>query len=165
MTQIRKFSLVYDPREDRLAWDTQDDAGVTARLWMTQKLCRGMVKALVAMLEKRDGAVPPQRQSAEQSWEQAAAMTGFGKTPGVKPQAGAVTGLIRAVHIRPGPQALGITFDYGDGDALTISVGRAAIRQTLAILYKLSVAAEWPLDIWPGWIADPAAAVPADIVN
>jgi hypothetical protein len=165
MTQIRKFSLVYDPREDRLAWDTEDDAGATARLWLTQKLCRGMVKALVAMLEKRDGGAAPQRQAAEQSWEQAAAMTGFGKTPGVKPRADSRGGLVRAVHIRPGPQALGITFDYADGEALTISVGQAAVRQTLAILYKLSVAAEWPLDIWPDWIADPTAAAPADRVN
>jgi hypothetical protein len=37
MTQIHKFSLVYDATEDRLAWDAEDIQGATTRLWLTQK--------------------------------------------------------------------------------------------------------------------------------
>lgn len=165
MTQIRKFSLVYDPGEDRLAWDAEDQAGATTRLWLTQRLCRGLAGAILAMMQNRAGETPPDRRATLQSWEQAAAMADFGKVEGVQPSVEGASGLVTAAHIRPTARGLDLTFDFGAGETRTVSIGSAGVRQTLAVMHRLHVAAGWPLDVWPAWVADPAAAAPTDSVN
>ena len=87
MIQIHRFSLLYDMAEDRMALDAEDIQGATTRLWLTQRLCRGLVKALIPML--RQTAHRPtaaENEGAVQSWEQAAAMASFGKVPNVQPR-------------------------------------------------------------------------------
>src|SRR5262245_2692712 len=101
MAEIHKFSFSYDKAEDRLAWDTEDRAGATTRLWLTQRLCRGFVKALIPMLPTGAVDSAPQHASTVQSWEQAAAMSTFGKTPPVQPTVKTVAGLLTALHITP----------------------------------------------------------------
>jgi hypothetical protein len=166
MTQIHKFSLAYDAAEDRLAWDTEDISGATTRLWLTQRLCRGLVSALLPML--RTGApqdIPPRHQAAMQSWEQAAAMATFGKVPGVQPQPQTIVGLVRTVHIRPAPQGLDLTFEFGANGSHTVGVPHAGVRQMLTIMRRLYVSAAWPLDIWPTWISETPVLAPSDAVN
>jgi hypothetical protein len=167
MSQIHKFSLAYDAEEDRLAWDAEDILGGTTRLWLTQRLCRGLVGALLPMLEQAaPQAAAPGRQAVVQAWEQAAAMAEFGKTPGVRPRAETVAGLVRAAHIRPSPASLELTFEFGDGQSRVVAVAHAGVRQMLAVMRRLYVAAGWPLDIWPAWMAEPPAGrAPSGAVN
>ncbi|HUZ14236.1 MAG TPA: hypothetical protein VMU93_15475 [Caulobacteraceae bacterium] len=166
MAEISRFSLCYDGDEDRIAWDMIDADGATMRLWLTQKLCRGLVGALGAMLEKRTAAgSAPERRAALNAFEQAAAMARFGKVAGVTPGADAPGGLVRAVHIDPSDRGLGFRFDFGEGETRTLGVDIAAVRQTLAVMRRLHAAAAWPADFWPAWIADPATAADAGALN
>ncbi|MDP1630813.1 MAG: hypothetical protein Q8L66_05275 [Caulobacter sp.] len=166
MAEISKFSLLYDAREDRLIVDTEDAEGGTTRLWLTQRLCRGLVGALVPMLEKATAShMPPQAEEAVQSWEQAAAMQDFGKTPGVKVQADATAGLVHTVHISPGEDRIVLTFVLVGEETRAIGVTHQALRQTLSVMHNLYVAAGWPREGWPDWIADPAALAPVGTVN
>jgi hypothetical protein len=166
MTQVHRFSLIYDPAEDRLAWDSVDVEGGVARLWLTQRICRGLVGALLPMLQAATPAtVPPEHQAAVQSWEQAAAMADFGKAPGVQLQPQSVVGLVRAVHIRPHDGRLELAFEFGEGQTRAVEVTHSAVRQMLSVMHRLSAAAGWPLDVWPAWIADPAAAAPGGALN
>jgi hypothetical protein len=158
MSQIRKFSLVYDPKEDRMAWDGEDEAGATVRLWLTQRLCKAMVRALLPMLQAQ--SLPPGQREAVQSWEQAAAMAGFGKVPGVRPKAEAVTGLVRAVHMRPSAGRIDLTFEFGEDQSRTTEATHQAVRQMLSVLRRLYEVAGWPTDFWPGWISDPSSIPP-----
>jgi hypothetical protein len=109
--------------------------------------------------------IAPQNEASVQSWEQAAAMAEFGKVPGVRPQPQATTGLVRAVHIRPSGDGMDLTFDFGADESRTVAIAHAAVRQTLAVMHRLHVAAGWPLDIWPAWISQPAASAPIDALN
>lgn len=168
MSQIQKFSLIYDVAEDRMAWDSEDAHGATTRLWLTQRLCRGLVGAILPMLQGQPTAPEPvavQRQAAVQSWEQAAAMADFGKVPGVRPRPQTVTGLVRAVQIRPFADRMDLTFDFGPDQSRTIGVSHPAVRQMLTVLHRLYGAAGWPTDVWPAWIEGPQAAPPPDAVN
>jgi hypothetical protein len=166
MAPVHKFSLVYDTAEDRLAWDFEDIDGATARLWLTQRLCRGLAEALLKMIPAaapRD--VAPHRQAAVQLWEQAAAMAQFGKVPAVRPQPRALTGLVRTVHIRPAGERLNLTFEFGAGEQRTVGVDLPALRQLVGVMRRLYAAASWPMDIWPAWTAEAPGAPPADAVN
>jgi hypothetical protein len=167
MTQIHKFSLVYDVDEDRIAWDTETRDGDTSRLWLTQRLCRGLVNALLPLLVRKTARpeVPTQHEATLQSWEQAAAMADFGKVPGVKPTPQAATGLIRSVQIQPTEDGMVLALDFGEAEAPTIGLAFPEVRQMLTVIYRLYVAAGWPLDIWPAWISEPAPAAPATVVN
>jgi hypothetical protein len=167
MSQIQRFSVVYDVAQDRLAWDSEDEAGATTRLWLTQRLSRGLVGALLPLLQPSPAAqpVPVQHQAAAQSWEQAAAMADFGKVPGVRPKPKTVEGLVRSIQIRPSGDQISLLFEFGDQEARSVGVSQAAVRQMLSVMHKLYVAAGWPLDIWPAWIAGPQAAPPADALN
>jgi hypothetical protein len=167
MAEVRKFSLVYDPAEDRLAWDLEAVDGATARLWLTQRLCRGLAEALLKMVPvaATPPEAPPQRRAAVQSWEQAAAMAQFGKVAGVTPQPRSLTGLVSAVHIRPVGERLDLTFDFGEGEQRTLGVDPPALRQLLGVMRRLYAGAGWPMDVWPSWTAETPGAPPADAVN
>ena len=166
MAQVHRFSLVYDTAEDRLAWDLEAVDGATARLWLTQRLCKGLAEALLRMVAAAaPPEAPPQHQVAAQSWEQAAAMAQFGKVPGVTPQPSALTGLVRTVHIRPVGERLDLTFEFGEGEQRTVGVDPPALRQLLGVMRRLYAAANWPMDVWPGWTAETPGAPPSDAVN
>jgi hypothetical protein len=164
MAETRKFSLVYDGAEDRIAWDLEDTEGATTRLWLTQKLSRGLVGALIPILEKRTAGAASGG-STLQAWEQAAAMAEFGKTPAVRTDAGSSAGLVRAVHIASGEKGFSLTFEFGADETRTVGLETPALRQTLAVIHRLYTAAGWPMDLWPAWIADPAARAAEATVN
>ena len=166
MADVHKFSLSYDAAEDRLVWDAEDRGGATTRLWLTQRLCRAMVQAIIPMLVK---SAPPEvargHETTIQSWEQAAAMAEFGKVAPVRPQPQSLAGLVRSVNLRPEPDKLVLTFEFGAASPCGIGINLPQLRQTLAVMHGLYVAAGWPLDFWPAWIADPGAAPSAEAVN
>lgn len=166
MAEIRKVSLLYVPVEDRLAFDIEDAEGAGTRLWLTQKLCRALVTALVPMLHKVATLhLPPEARDTAQSWEQAAAMAEFGKVPGVRVPPDAVSGLVHAVHISPPGGQMTLTFDFDGGQSRSVTLSLQALRQTLSVMHRLHVEAAWPLDLWPSWIADPALEAAGGAVN
>jgi hypothetical protein len=157
MGPIQRFSLAYDPREDRIAFDGAAADGATARLWLTQRLCRGLVKALLPMLETpAQQALPREHKAAVQSFEQAAALAGFGQTPAVRLAPAAPSGLVSAAHLRARESAIEVVFEFGAGQRVSLPATRAAIRQMLFVLRRLHQAAEWPTEMWPDWIAESA---------
>ena len=145
MTEILKFSLSYDAAEDRLAWDAEDRDGTTMRMWLTQRLCRAVIDAVVPMLKPATPEAPREHQTTLQSWEQAAAMADFGKVPPVRPQPQTLAGLVRSVNIRPETGKLILTFEFGAVGPCVIPVNAQQIRQTLSVMHGLYVAAAWPM--------------------
>ena len=166
MAEIQKFSLQYVATEDRLALDTEDAEGGATRLWLTQRLCRGLVAALDPMLRRVTSIrLPDQPPETAQSWEQTAAMSEFGKIPDVQLQENSVAGLVQTVHISPPAAQMTLTFEFGEGQSHPVTLTITALRQTLAVMHRLHVDAGWPLDVWPAWIADPAAQAGGGAVN
>jgi len=165
MTEIQKFSLSYDAAEDRLAWDAEDKQGGTTRLWLTQRLCRAMVTAIVPMIKPAAQEVARGHEATMQSWQQAAAVADLGKVSPVRTQAQTLTGLVREVNINPSANGLILTFQFGAEQPCVIGLNVVQLRQTLAVIYRLNVSAGWQLDIWPAWIAEPEAGAGDAIVN
>ena len=168
MGQIFKFSQVYDPAQDRIAWDTEDTEGNTTRLWLTQRLCRGFLKGVLTMVKTTSASdIPARHESTVQSWEQAAAMAEFGKIPPVRPRPESVEGLVSTVNIAPSGDGVVLRFHFGQDEPTTLALRHTEARQMLTVLYRLHAAASWPLDLWPAWIAEPPdlADAPPNTVN
>lgn len=166
MADIHKFSLHYDPHEDRLAFDAEDAAGATTRLWLTERMCRNLAPHLIKMLTekgaaKAGGAVA---ESTVQSWAQLSAMRGFDQSSAVKLKTDAPSGLVNAVHVTPTNGRFLVKFDFG-GQSRSINFDEQALRQTLSLLARLYQAAGWTADIWPDWIADPTPEPAVRTVN
>src|SRR6202000_1654677 len=102
---------------------------------------------------------------AVQSFEQAAAIAGFGKVPAVARTPQTVEGLVKAVHIRAQPQRLDLIFELADGERRVLEATRPAVRQALFVMRRLYAIAGWPADIWPEWVANPAAIPPEGAGN
>jgi hypothetical protein len=166
MTQIKKFSQLYDTFEDRMAWDTEDADGVPTRLWLTQRLCRGLAEAVINMLT-RDQTAPPGQLEVLQSWEQVAALADFGSVPPVAPREDMVTGLVKAVHMSPTDKGVSMTFELHSGEMRAVGLTNQAVRQMLSVMHRLHAAAGWPMGFWPAWVSDPAASAtaPAETLN
>jgi len=170
MSQIRKFSFVYDAGEDRLACDTELADGATSRLWLTQRFCRGFLLAILPMLE-RSVSADEAHQPLVQSWEQVAALSDFGHTPAVETTAQSSVGLVHSAHLTPLERGVDIALEYrapegGPDLRQSMPLAFPEVRQMLSAMHNLHVVAGWPVDAWPAWIADPAAlAAPADSVN
>lgn len=163
MAEITKFSLVYDAPEDRIAWDLEDSEGGTTRLWLTQRFCRLMITAVLPMLSKPVAEdAPPERETTLQAWEQAAAMSDFGRTSGVRVSTATTAGLVSQVQMAPAGDGVTFTFTFGQAqETRVVSASGPAVRQTLSVLYRLHEEAGWPADLWPAWVADPAAVAGA----
>jgi hypothetical protein len=166
MGPVQKFSINYVPAEDRLALDAEDAGGVTTRLWLTERLCRGMVPHLIKLLTERtaakaSGAVA---RSTVQSWAQLSAMQGLGETRAVQLKPDAPGGLVTTVHITPANGRFQIRFEFGER-SLAIDYDEDALRQTLTLLARLYRLADWPGDLWPDWILDPVPEPAVRTVN
>src|SRR5512139_3708548 len=97
MRRIVRLTLVYSTYEDRLQWRVVDGEGVTLRLWLTQRLCNMLVKAVLNVLDKTvepaplpaeqanvpvsspHGAALPQAKNQTHYWEQT--MADMAKAP------------------------------------------------------------------------------------
>lgn len=154
MAEITRFSLLFDPAEDRLALDMLDDAGTVTRLWLTQRLCRGLTPVL-APLVAGDAEDAPR-----QSWAQAAAVEAMAATPPVRVGGEVTVGLVHEVSVTPTAGRIGLVLRFSGGQR-ELGLSPVALRQTLAELYRLHAAAGWPLDQWPAWVANPAGEAAA----
>jgi hypothetical protein len=166
MTPIKRFSISYSPEEDRLVCDTEDVSGDTTRLFLTQRLCRVLIPAILPMLQKaQNGAAPVEHQAAVQSFEQAAALANFGKLPPVKPKTETLVGLITTAHLTPTPTGINLALEFGGGQQRVLGLTFAEVRQMLAVIHRLHITAAWPLDQWPAWITGEAEAAPRAALN
>jgi hypothetical protein len=163
MSRIQKFSLIYDPLQDRIAWIAEDREGATTRLWFTQRICRSLVAALLPRLETATTApdLPPEHKATVQSWEQAAAVAQHVPVPPVVQTPQTAGGLVHTIQFRPTTEGFVLILRFGQAEERRIGLTMAELRQTLNALYGLYVKADWPLDIWPSWISEPLAAAAA----
>jgi len=163
MGPIQKFSLTYDPSEDRIAWDGEDADGAATRVWLTQRFCRELVAAMIARLPKPPGDAAPE--AVAQGWAQAAAMSRSGRLPAVRLTDSASVGLVREVRMARSPKGIGLDFDIGADRAAHVDFSPAAARQMLGMLHDLHLAAGWPTGFWPAWITASVELEGASVMN
>lgn len=169
-TPLQKFTTEFIPEEDRLRLSGEVDGGQQVVLWLTQRLLRRVVPHLCAWLEKQPvpgaSAMHPQvvaqeRVQIQHIAQQAAqgALQAQKQAP-VQAPPDAFNGLVQIVKLENIEGRLHLVLRVEQEPAVEYRVGFAPVglRQWLGIVYRHHETAQWPLDIWPQWMA-PRGAV------
>lgn len=157
---LKKVTLRYIPVEDRMRMDAMvAEEKEVFTFWLTQRLCRELVTALVKHLSSaglaKSGATPADI-AAVQGYYQQQAKSAKKKTAPV-PVATPRSHLVDRVQLRTSAKAIQIVFPVGDGGQAILPFVSHEARQWLEILYRQYRVAGWPLDMWPQWIRDEKA--------
>ena len=164
-TPLQKFTTEFIPEEDRLRLSGEVEGGQQVVLWLTQRLLRRLVPHLCAWLEKQpvpgvSGARVPamavEREQVHHIAQQAAqgALQAQKQAP-VQAPPDAFNGLVQIVKLETVDARLHLVLRVEQERAQEFSVAFAptGLRQWLGIVYRHYESAQWPLEIWPQWMA------------
>jgi len=161
MPVLQRFTTAWVATEDRIRLAGETVEGATVCLWLTRRLAD---RLLPLLLEWLDGnAQDDAHASLMQEFAQEAARGALTPQAAVPADAGEAV-LVQAVDLTRGSHALRLAFRAseapGEGPSWDITLEQQPLRQWLAIVHDQYRKADWPMDLWPAWIA-PTSAHPA----
>ncbi len=168
---IQRLTLDYSTREDRLQIRAIDAEGKVLVLWLTQRLCNMLVKAVIGIL---DQTVPPQSQvgtnaprsvpvptqkGASQYLEQTRADLTKVPSPTVQvpnESEDVEDVLIDSIQLKRSRQTYLLNLDWGV-DAVALPMVEPELRQFMRAMHNRYRSAGWPMSgLWPDWFSDTA---------
>jgi len=162
MPVLQRMTTVWVETEDRLRLTGECADGGLVCLWFTRRLSDRLLPVLLDWLD--GDAHDDARASLMQEFAQEAARGALVPQAAVPPGAGDMV-LVQAVTVARGPHALGLTFRASeapdDARSWEVTLEQQPLRQWLAILHDQYRKAEWPMDLWPAWIAATTAQAAA----
>ncbi len=158
MFELQRLTTEYIEAEDRMRLTGEIRPGETLVLWLNQRLLLRLLPHLFLWLEKQGGGVFPAE--IEQSFEQAAATRDLGAEPPVQRASDSKSWLVEAVDMTAGDQALRLSFRRDDEEPVSLTLAALHLRQWLTILHALWGVAEWPREVWPGWMIESVSQKP-----
>ncbi len=158
MLELHRLTSEYIETEDRFRLTGEDQEGNALCLWITQRLAMRMVSHLVNQISKGSPEAlqnPTQDSDASdllQSVAQEVASSTLTPQPAVDSAKATESILVSEVDITRTPEgAVGFVFRNGDA-RVALGFEPQQLRQWLAIIHKLWMAAQWPSHAWPQWM-------------
>ncbi len=165
--QLERVTFEYSATQDRLLARMQGSDGERHAAWLTQRLVRRLVKALLSSLDK---TVSAERASSSASDRPAPAadptptdmMMSFRHHAALMRQAPSrpVTvidtqdlPLLTSIQARLSRHRALLTMELPGGPAV-LSLSHDHTWQLLQILLNIFQRADWPVDIWPSWMRE-----------
>ncbi|MTI44448.1 hypothetical protein JM93_01980 [Roseibium hamelinense] len=147
---LTRLTTQFDSIEDRIRLSGETSTGPVV-LWLTQRLARRAMPALLNWLEKQTSDAPMpelQQEMAQQAAEsrmtpQEPVMTGA--------ENAAEAMLVYEIDLGFGEEGARICFKDRAGRSLVLGLDRLQLRQWLGIVRNTFQKAEWTLDEWPEW--------------
>lgn len=155
---MERITTEYIEAEDRIR--LAGEAGAkTVVLWLTQRLLNRLIPHLCQWLDQRVGATP--LTEVRQEFAQQKARAELAPQPPVKADADTQGVLIHSVDLKTANAGMGLQFKDVDGNVVaSLQLQPRALRQWLNIVFDQYRKAQWPAEVWPGWmeVARPQAA-------
>lgn len=162
---LQKFTTEFVPEEDRLRLSGVLDDGQPVVLWLTQRLLRRLVPHLCSWLEKqplpgasaaRSQAMVLERDQIHHMAQQAAqgALQAQKQAP-VQAPSDAFNGLVQTVKLESGEgrMQLVLCVEQQTPGEFSVAFSPMGLRQWLGIVFRHYERAQWPLEMWPQWMA------------
>lgn len=158
-----KLTPAHDAVEDRLRLNLLTHQGPVLAMWLTQRLGNQVVLALARWLDQEVKAMAePASRVQVQQFEQSAAVARHAPQPAVPSREARDCGLVQRVDLTRGGDRCRITWVAKGGEAARMSVDDLQLRQLLEIFRRVWTRAGWSVAGWPGWLARPPEAAPAE---
>lgn len=153
-TAVKKLGRItteYIDSEDRFRLTGQAGENEVIEVWLTQRLLLRLLPHYFKWLEEQSDSTLPKE--IVQSFAQQAAKANLKKEPPVKSNTQTQTWIAHAVDISPNKTGLGMRFKGDDDSLATLSLPATQLRQWLSIVRTMWQKAQWPMEIWPEWMA------------
>lgn len=152
MIPFERFTTEYDPVEDRIRINGVGAAGQRVTLWLNQRMMRLLLPQLCNWVEAKVSTEQGGRSPAVQEFHQAAAAATL--TPDQPPVAPLGSGvLVVSIDYTDLGNVIRLTFKNLSGTQLAlVDFPEMGLRQWLAIVHGLYLAADWPVDPFPAWL-------------
>jgi hypothetical protein len=159
MLELHRLTSEYIETEDRFRLTGEDQDGNALCLWLTQRLALRMIAHLVNLITKGSPEAlqnPTQDSDASdllQSFAQEQASSTLVPQAAVDFSKASDSILVNEVDISRTPEGVvGFVFK-GNDTQVALGFEPQQLRQWLTIMHTQWIAAEWPVRIWPQWIA------------
>jgi hypothetical protein len=151
MKELQKVTVEYDENEDRIRLAGEDRDGSRSVMWLTQRLLRRLLPALIDWLGKK--SLTSGLAEAILEFEHHAALAALQPQPPVPIGGGDTLWLIQVIDLKMADDLVALEFrGVPPGHEARFTVDSTAMRQWLSIVHMQCVRAEWPLDLWPRWM-------------
>ena len=161
MLELRRLTSEYIETEDRFRLTGEDEAGNTISLWLTQRLSRSLTRYLLSAIPRSSTEAtrnPTQDDDAGnllQEFAQQAATAELPLQDAVDSTLSNQDWLVEEVDINQGAEGIvGLVFKKEGVESVAIGFEAQQLRQWLSIVRSQWVQAQWPIDIWPSWMAE-----------
>ena len=152
LTELQRLTTEYVETEDRVRISGELASGETVVMWLSQRLLLRLLPHLFLWLEKQSNDNIPME--IEQSFAQEAAKADLSAEAPVERQKGSQEWLVESVDLSPNKDALATRFRSQSEKFVQIALQAQPLRQWLEILFSLWQLAEWPIGVWPEWMAE-----------
>jgi len=152
--RLKKVTLTYSHLEDRIRMDAEEVPGNVVTFWLTQRLCKELVKSLVVYFNKSDMALTgssPRSLATVQGFLHQSAKINKKQADAVAPQPSKIV-LLDKVQLRTSKNVVQMSLSLPGGESAVLALSLEEARQWMDILYQQYLRAEWPLQVWPDWV-------------
>ena len=160
---LTRLTTSYADVEDRILLAGEIANALPEAMWLTQRLALRLLPALLQWLDHQTGVMSSQASGALRStaelqkqvvhgFAQEAATAELVPQPPVQIARAGEGWLIHSVDLTPAQERLALVFRAADGRAAGVALTAIELRQWLALLHGVWLAAGWPASVWPEWI-------------
>lgn len=147
---IEQINLTYEPTEDRLLLRLRGADAAIADLWLTRRLCRGLLPGLVGVAERTVGGTDVGARREVLAFRHAQAVAGADYARPFDDQGSPLLAdgpiLVREVSVRPSSgSAWRIEFNGRDGRSIAINLDARSLHGVIKLFDDLLPATGWDL--------------------
>ncbi|MEH6789741.1 hypothetical protein [Parasphingorhabdus sp.] len=154
MLELKRITSLYVADQDRISLTAQLGDGGFARIWLTQRIVNRLVPALVNQV-KPDHTDAVYADVIAGVAQQRAVDRHEPQAPVRVAEAGHEW-LVCKIDMQIAKNGAILIFCSADGDTARLAMNAELLRQWLAILRRVYMAAEWHGAGWPTWIVAPS---------
>ncbi len=154
MKSFITFTTAYDEIEDRISVTGSCQTGDTVQVWLNLRLMQRVLPHIIEWLKKSDRTGGGQADQIH-GFKQQSARDALPLQPPVMPAGNTEKWLVRTLDLNWDARQIDLVFKgIGADQVATIALPLLAARQWLNIVSDLYKMADWPLSVWPDWIAE-----------
>jgi hypothetical protein len=154
MFSIQKFTLGYNPLQDRVSLSASNAEGEVIVLWLTQRLLNQLTQTLMAWLDDELKAATSGRVIPElHAFEQSAALSVYKPEKPVSAAESPEESLITTIDLSHKLNGFQLVFRWDAAGAARLFMDSVQLRQFMGILFRVVEMAGWPKDSWPDWFS------------